>query len=71
MESTIFGYTWDQIVAAQQGKQFRPYIAMDGEGRKPANKEDVELLMTNGLEKLKEMGFNGVIDRLTTSGLIL
>jgi hypothetical protein len=69
-DGLIFGYTWNEIKAAQQGARL--------EKRPPAKKEtdsillkgDVELLEQYGLKKLEKFGYFGIIDRLTRAGLV-
>lgn len=63
----IFGRSWDEIQVMQQGGQARKVDF----GPKPvATDGDKNLLAVHGIAKLREMGYWGVIDRLTTSGLI-
>lgn len=63
----IFGRSWDEIQVMQQGGQARKVDF----GPKPAATDgDKNLLAVHGAKKLREMGYWGVIDRLTTSGLI-
>ncbi len=68
MNGNIFGYSWEQIQAAQQGK---PLIS------KPLTKtmslctqDDIDLLVKYGPQKLRDMGFYGVIDRLQRAELM-
>ena len=70
MADLIFGYTWEQIQNAQQGRALREYLPTTSTGRKPATQADVDLLVKHGLEELQRMQFFGVIDRLQGSGLI-
>ena len=63
----IFGRSWDEIQVMQQGGKARKADF----GPKPeATDGDKNLLAVHGVAKLREMGYWGVIDRLTTSGLI-
>jgi hypothetical protein len=72
--SDIFGYTWEQIQNAQQGKPFRQPINVTA----PANgdltdariKADMELLNELGLDGLESKQFYGVIDRLKRIGAL-
>ena len=68
---TIFGYTWDEIKAAQQGKRSGRVI----DTSKPAVKDDVsqddlDLLAKHGEEGLRALQYFGVLDRLTRGGII-
>lgn len=71
--SAIFGYTFDEISAAQQ-KRGRLGHAIDT--TKPAADDmhrleaDRALLSEHGADGLRERGFFGVLDRLTRAGLI-
>ena len=64
----IFGYSWEQIQAAQQGKQFRKTI----DASKPINHtptpQDLALLEKHGMDGLRDLQYFGVIDRLTRIG---
>jgi hypothetical protein len=66
-ESLIFGYTWEQIKAAQQGAP----LAAD---RKVISQEltanDMALFVKLGEYRLHEMGYHGTLDRLRRAGLI-
>jgi len=69
MSDLIFGKTWGQIQEMQQGTCQKSVVS--GEINKPvATKGDIKLLKEHGLDGLKEMRFDGVIDRLNTSGLL-
>ena len=61
----IFGYTWEQIQLAQQGKAFRGVIDTSKPVDHSATAEDLALLEKHGMDGLKAMGFFGVIDRLS------
>ncbi len=63
----IFGRSWDEIQVMQQGGQARK---VDFGPKPEATEGDKNLLAVHGAVKLREMGYWGVIDRLTTSGLI-
>ena len=69
MNDLIFGYTWEQIQSAQHGKPLsRPATATpQGDALLPG---DVDLLTRHGLNGLEDMGYYGVIDRLSSAGLI-
>lgn len=67
----LFGYSFDEIRNAQQGHRLGKVI----DTSKPATKydpecerQDLELLHKYGEEKLREMGYMGVIDRLSRGG---
>lgn len=70
MDDLIFGYTWEEIHAAQQGALLGKTISHRGVYDHPCEKNDVDLLIIHGLKGLQEMGFYGVIDRLFRAGLI-
>jgi hypothetical protein len=70
MTDLVFGYTWEQIQNAQQGREFRHYIPV-GTTKPLATEADVKLLVEKGLTWLVEQQFHGVIDRLKNSGLIV
>ena len=63
----IFGRSWDEIQVMQQGGKARK---VDFGPKPEATAGDKALLAVHGIAKLREMGYWGVIDRLTTSGLI-
>ena len=63
----IFGRSWDEIQVMQQGGQARK---VDFEPAPEATDRDRAMLAEFGIEGLKAKGFFGVIDRLTTSGLV-
>ena len=65
----IFGLTWEQIQAAQQG---RPYHAtISGPPEKPlATDTDKALLAQHGQAALEANQWYGTLDRLRNSGLI-
>ena len=70
MSDLIFGYTWEEIHAAQQGSPLGKMISHRGAYDHPCEKNDVDLLIIHGLKGLQEKGFYGTIDRLCRSGLI-
>ena len=63
----IFGRSWDEIQVMQQDGKARK---VDFGPKPEATDGDKNLLAVHGVAKLREMGYWGVIDRLTTSGLI-
>jgi hypothetical protein len=69
MKDLIFGYTWEQIQNAQQGKGLSSRINPSNNLPK-ATQGDVDLLVEHGVDKLREMQIFGVIDRLENSGLV-
>ena len=73
MQKLIFGYTWEQIQNAQQGKalgQTLPAI-VDKAGKDDiCSRDDLDLFEKHGESGLKEKQFFGVIDRLTQAGVI-
>lgn len=67
----IFGYTWEEIAAAQQGKPLSRQIPPRTSGYDdPCLPGDVDLLVQHGLNELENRGYHGVIDRLSRAGLI-
>lgn len=67
----IFGYSFDDIRNAQQRHELDKVI----DTSKPATtydpereRQDLELLSKYGEEKLREMSYMGVIDRLSREG---
>ena len=68
MDKLIFGYTWDEIQSAQRGK---PLIRHAVENYcKICTNDDVNLLVKHGPQKLRDMGYYGVIDRLQRADLM-
>lgn len=63
----IFGRSWNEIQVMQQGG---PARKVDFGPAPEATAGDRALLAEYGVAGLKAKGFWGVIDRLTTSGLI-
>jgi hypothetical protein len=73
MPDLIFGYTWDEIRAAQQGKPLKREIPDRIPGAEKDNvflPGDIELLTRYGIKELENRGYNGVIDRLAQAGII-
>lgn len=67
MQHSIFGHTWDEIQAMQQKRTRPPILHKENP---TATEDDKKLLDSYGLPWLEANQFYGVIDRLTTSGLI-
>jgi len=65
----IFGYTWNQIQEAQQGKEFRQYVSGNVTAPK-CTQDDLDLLEKHGIDGLEKMQLFGVIDRLKRSGKV-
>lgn len=63
----IFGREWDEIQVMQQGG---PARKVDFGPKPTATNTDRAMLAEFGIEGLKAKKFFGVIDRLTTSGLV-
>lgn len=63
----IFGRSWDEIQVMQQGG---PARKVDFGPKPEATAGDKALLAEHGVAGLRRMQYWGVIDRLTTSGLI-
>jgi len=64
--NNIFGYSWEEIQAMQQGTYDRPRAV-----HSPlpiATDKDRELLSLHGIEGLQELGLMGVVDRLSRDG---
>lgn len=70
--SDVFGYTFEEIKAAQQGGRLGRLI----DTSKPLpfdpvqERADVKLLQGLGEAKLRELGYMGVIDRLERGGYL-
>ena len=60
----IFGRSWDDVQAMQQGTYKPQTIDTSTPSKQPATKKDHELLSKHGVDGLEEMGFFGVLDRL-------
>lgn len=68
-EERIFGYSWAEIQAMQQGTYQRPTLT--DECVKPtATEKDIAMLAELGEDGLRAQHFLGVLDRLRTSGLL-
>lgn len=63
MSNLIFGYTWEQIKGAQQGRRLGEAIK-GAPGRPAPHPHDLELLEKHGAEWLYDNDYYGVIDRL-------
>ena len=72
MTDLIFGYTWEEIQAAQQGKPLThvPPGKTEGANAGPSLPGDIDLLTRLGLKELETRGYFGVIDRLARAGII-
>jgi len=71
MEDLIFGYTREQISAAQQGQPLTRQLPGVIPGYcDPLLAEDVSLLCKHGLNKLENEGYHNVVDRLAQAGLL-
>ncbi len=68
----IFGYTFDEILKAQQGERLGR--AIDTSKPEPFDpvqeRADLKLLVEYGEAKLRELGYFGVIDRLARGGYL-
>ena len=70
IDNLIFGYTFDEISLAQQGGRLGRVI----DASKPVTDDsameesDLALLAQYGEQKLRDMGYMGVIDRLERGG---
>ena len=65
----IFGYDWEDIQRAQQGGRLgKPAQLQDDIGKH--RESDAKLLQEHGIDKLIQMGYAGVVDRLTRSGMV-
>ena len=69
MSNLIFGRTFEEIEAMQQGQGGRTvdYVITPP---KDASQLDRDLLEQHGLHGLIELGYHGVIERLRFSGVI-
>ncbi len=66
MNHKILGRDWEDIQAAQQGDSSAINKLLHGPATRPsATDADHELLAKYGKAKLQEMGFFGVLDRLS------
>lgn len=69
MSTNIFGYTWEEIKQAQQGKTTL-HKPIQYTNKPTASQSDIDLLNNKGIDYIMGNGLAGVIDRLTTSGLM-
>lgn len=70
-DELIFGFTWDEIKAAQRKGGRLPRLQASGPIVRPeATDKDRALLAQHGETWLLENQMHGVLDRLRTSGLI-
>ena len=72
MNDLIFGYTWEQLQAAQQGEVLRQVLPLAAKAAKDdiCTKKDMDLFIEHGETELKEMQSYGTIGRLTRAGII-
>ena len=72
MPNLIFGYTFEEIQAAQQGMPLTRALPLAAQVAKEAlcTSEDMDLFNKHGETGLKEKQFYGVIDRLVRAGII-
>ncbi|BCS53288.1 hypothetical protein [Geobacter sp. SVR] len=69
MDGLIFGRTWEEIQAMQQGKSINKTVA--GTLALPtASQADITLLRDKGIHYIKGNGLFGVLDRLQNSGIV-
>lgn len=63
---TIFGYTWEEIQAGQQGdmRAMRGSVDLSKPAKRPATEKDHALLAEHGADGLRRLGMFGVLDRL-------
>lgn len=72
-DDLIFGYTFDEIESAQRGGRLGRAVDTSkpaGEDSEERKRADLLLLEKHGLEKLREMHYFGVIDRLCRAGYL-
>lgn len=69
MNDLIFGRTWEEIQAMQQGS-YKPNLVSANKTLPMATQCDIELLRDKGIDYIKGNGLFGVIDRLQNSGII-
>jgi hypothetical protein len=68
-EPLIFGMTWQDIQARQQGTYVAPTV--NPCSRLPlASQSDIDLLRDKGIDYIEGNGLFGVIDRLKNSAII-
>ena len=67
----IFGYTWEEIQAAQQGESLGKVVPLQAKMAKDdiCTKNDLELLEKHGIGGLIERKFYGTLDRLQQAGV--
>ena len=65
----IFGYDWEDIQDMQNKQYKRKTIDATKPITRPLLKGDLELYERHGLPGLREMGYDGVIDRLRSNGV--
>ena len=72
MNNLIFGYSWEQLQAAQQGEVLRQVLPLAAKAAKDdiCTEKDMDLFIEHGEAGLKEMQSYGTIDRLTRAGII-
>ena len=72
MSDLIFGYTWAQIEAAQQGKVLGELVPVAAKAAKGdiCSRRDLGQFELHSEEGLRKMQFFGIIDRLTRAGVI-
>ena len=66
----IFGYDWEDIQDMQAKQYKRKTVDVSKPITRPLLKGDLELYERHGLPGLREMGYDGVIDRLRFNGVI-
>lgn len=69
-DKTIFGYSWDQIQAMQQGSYKGRPITGDMPTVKELLEKDKQLLAENGEQWLMDQQFNGTLDRLRKAEIL-
>lgn len=68
MKQLIFGMTWEEIQARQQGNWRGSTVSVSN--LPMATQADIELLRDKGIHYIKGNGLFGVIDRLQNSAII-
>ena len=63
----IFGHSWEDIQAMQQGTYNAPKIDLTKRPTIAATDNDMKLLAEHGEQGLREMKYYGVMDRLNIS----
>ena len=64
MNYTIFGKSWEQIQAMQQGTYIPDCIDTSKSSKTAATDKDKALLAVHGPDGLRKLRFYGVMDRL-------